>query len=190
MLVASPRAYDVDFARRVSLDVLGHIPRYAELVELIDSKAPDRRERFVEKLLDDEDYVRNWTTIWGNLLIGRTNNQGGRQALDRWLRRAFARNMPYDRFVSQLITAEGDTGENGATGYYLRDGQMRLDTVSATAQVFLGTQIGCAQCHDHKYDPISHRDFYRLFAFFNNGPGKGLISAENPPPLILSLIHI
>jgi len=167
-VVASPRAEDGEFARRVSLDVLGHIPRYSELVELTDSKDPDSREQFVEKLLDDEDYVRNWTTIWGNLLVGRTNNQGGRQALDRWLRRAFARNMPYNRFVFELVSAEGTSRENPAVNFlasHLNNGAVPATAI--TARLFLGLQVQCTQCHNHPFNDWKQSQFWSMNAFFD-----------------------
>jgi len=165
---ASPRASDGEFARRVSLDVVGHIPRYYELVKLLDNEDTDRRQRFVEELLDDEDYVRNWTTIWGNLLIGRTNNQGGRQALDRWLRRAFARNMPYDRFVFELVSAEGTSQENPAVNFlasHLNNGAVPATAI--TARLFLGLQVQCTQCHNHPFNDWKQSQFWSMNAFFD-----------------------
>ena len=130
-IAASARATDGEFARRVSLDVVGHIPRYARLAEFLDSEKQDRREQLVELLLDDEDYVRNWTTFWGNLLIGRTNNQGNRRPLDRWLRRSLTRNMPYNRFVFELVAAEGTSDENGAVNFLVA--HLNNGAVPATA---------------------------------------------------------
>ena len=167
-VTASARAPDGEFARRVSLDVLGHIPRYAELVELLDSPDADHRERFVERLLDDEDYVKNWTTIWGNLLVGRTNNRGGRQALDRWLRRAFARNMPYDRFVFELVSAEGTSQENPAVNFlasHLNNGA--IPATAITARLFLGLQVQCTQCHNHPFNDWKQSQFWSMNAFFD-----------------------
>ncbi len=164
----SARAQDGEFARRVSLDILGHIPRFADLLALIEDETDDRRERFVEALLDDEDYARNWTTIWGNLLVGRANNQGGRQALDRWLRRAFARNMPYDRFVYELVSAEGTSQENPAVNFlaaHLNNGAVPATAI--TARLFLGLQVQCTQCHNHPFNDWKQSQFWSMNAFFD-----------------------
>lgn len=164
----SPRASDGEFARRVSLDVLGHIPRYTELVNLLDSDETDRRLRLVEQLLDDEDYVRNWTTIWGNLLVGRTNNRGGRAALDGWLRRAFARNMPYDQFVFELVAAEGTSQENPAVNFlasHLNNGAVPATAI--TSRLFLGLQVQCTQCHNHPFNDWRQSQFWSMNAFFD-----------------------
>ncbi len=152
-VTAAPQASDGEFARRVTLDVLGHIPRYAELAALLENEDPDRRPRFVERLLDDEDYVRNWTTIWGNLLVGRTNNQNGRQALDGWLRRAFDRNMPYDRFVLKLVSAEGTSQENPAVNFlasHLNNGAVPATAI--TARQCTGQSVW-PEC---RWYPVSH----------------------------------
>jgi hypothetical protein len=167
-VTASSRASDGEFARRVTLDVLGHIPRYAELAALLENEDPDRRQRFVERLLDDEDYVRNWTTIWGNLLVGRTNNQNGRQALDGWLRRAFVRNMPYDRFVLELVSAEGTSQENPAVNFlasHLNNGAVPATAI--TARLFLGLQVQCTQCHNHPFNDWKQSQFWSMNAFFD-----------------------
>src|SRR5690606_10308572 len=74
-------------------------------------------------------------------------------------------NKPYDQFVRELITAEGYTWDNGAAGYYLRDPGMPLDNMSNTVQVFLGTQLVCAQCHNHPFDSWTQMEYYQLAAF-------------------------
>ncbi|MBQ16648.1 MAG: hypothetical protein CMJ65_05935 [Planctomycetaceae bacterium] len=167
-IAASARATDGEFARRVSLDVVGHIPRYARLAEFLDSEKQDRREQLVELLLDDEDYVRNWTTFWGNLLIGRTNNQGNRRPLDRWLRRSLTRNMPYNRFVFELVAAEGTSDENGAVNFlvaHLNNGAVPATAI--TARLFLGMQVQCTQCHNHPFNDWKQSQFWSMNAFFS-----------------------
>ncbi|MFP6769147.1 MAG: DUF1549 and DUF1553 domain-containing protein [Planctomycetaceae bacterium] len=167
-IAPSTRTSDGEFARRVSLDVVGHIPRYARLTEFLDSEKQDRREQLVELLLDDEDYVRNWTTFWGNLLIGRTNNQGNRGPLDRWLRRSLSKNMPYNRFVFELVAAEGTSDENGAVNFlvaHLNNGAVPATAI--TARLFLGMQVQCTQCHNHPFNDWKQSQFWSMNAFFS-----------------------
>ena len=162
---ASPRADDGEFARRVSLDILGHIPRYQRFMEFIESKESDRRERLVDVLLDDEDYHRNWSNLWGNLLVGRSNN---RAALDRWLRRALSRNMPYDRFVFELVSAEGTSAENGAVNFLARHlNNGAVPATAITARIFLGLQVQCTQCHNHPFNDWKQSQFWSMNAFFS-----------------------
>jgi len=158
-------ASDAVFLRRVYLDLSGTIPTLEQTTRFLDSEDPDKRAELIDALLASAGFTSHFYNYWASLLRVQGRIRGmPNGAYAAWMRQAIAENMPYDRFVSQLITAEGDTGENGATGYYLRDGQMRLDTVSATAQVFLGTQIGCAQCHDHKFDKWTQKDYYQFAA--------------------------
>ena len=109
----SERASDAEFARRSSLDIIGRIPELEELIVFLEDESSTKREQWVDRLLDDEAYTRNWTSIWGNLLVGRANNRGGgRAALDGWLRNAFNVNLSHAEFVKDLVTAEGSSDEN------------------------------------------------------------------------------
>ena len=119
-----------------------------------------------------------------------------------WVIDAFNSNMPFDQFTVEQLAGDllpnATTRQQIATGFNrnhmannetgIIDEEYRVeyvvDRLDTTLTTWMGLTVGCSQCHDHKYDPISQRDFYRLFAFFNNGPEKGLISADNPPPLI------
>jgi len=96
-----------------------------------------------------------------------------------WLHDAVETNMPYDKMVNAMLSAKGHTAKNPAVGYYLRDRGMLLDNVSNTVQVFLGQQIGCAQCHDHPFDTFTQMEYYELASFleasdyrFNGGREK------------------
>ncbi len=171
----SDRAEDGEYARRVSLDVVGHIPSYAMLQEYLNDQSPDKRRKFVDQLLDQEGYMRNWTTIWGNLLVGRANNRGGGRApLDKWLRTAFYKNIPYDQFVRELLTAEGESEENGAVVFlasHLND--MQVPATAITARLFLGRQVQCTQCHNHPFNDWQQSAFWGMNAFFRSTSRQG-----------------
>ncbi|MDA1013159.1 MAG: DUF1549 and DUF1553 domain-containing protein [Planctomycetota bacterium] len=163
----SEPASDGEWARRVSLDVLGHIPSYDNLMGFIESDSPNKRSDFIEQMLEDTGYIRNWTNVWGNVLVGRGGNRGNRPALDRWLRRAIAQNMPYNQFVRELITAEGSNGENGAVGFlasHLNDGARPATAI--TARVFLGLQVQCTECHNHPFNDWKQDQFWSMNGFF------------------------
>lgn len=168
-------AEDGEYARRVALDVVGHIPSYSQLLTYLNDQAPDKRRKFVDELLDQEGYVRNWTTIWGNLLVGRANNRGGgREALDKWLRTAFYKNIPYDQFVRELLIAEGESDENGAVVFlasHLND--MQVPATAITARLFLGRQVQCTQCHNHPFNDWQQSAFWGMNAFFRNTSRQG-----------------
>ena len=173
----SPMAEDGEFARRVSLDIVGHIPSYADLMEFLEDDSTDKRAKFIDKLLDHEDYIKNWTNIWGNMLIGRANNRnnrGARGPLDRFLRASFNRNLPYDEFVFELVSAEGDSDSNGAVAFlasHLNEGA--VPATSITSRVFLGMQVQCTQCHNHPFNDWQQSQFWSMNAFFQGTRRSG-----------------
>ena len=164
-------AHDDVFVRRVYLDVIGRIPTKRESLEFIESKAPDKRAKLIDALLESDGYVSHFYNYWADLLRARTALNGNNRsrsagyAYERWIKNAIRENKPYDEMVRELITASGDSWDNGAIGYYIRDYGMPLDNLAITTQVFLGTQIVCAQCHDHPFDKWTQMDYYHLSAF-------------------------
>jgi hypothetical protein len=179
-LAPSPAASDGEWCRRVYLDVLGRIPTTAELEKFLDEPGAARKARLVDRLLGDEyleEYARNWTTLWTNVLIGRTGGMDRRSLVNRAglqqaLRRALQRNMPYDRMVFELVAATGvnKPGEEGFNGFVnFMAGNLEEDAVQATAktsQVFLGIQVQCTQCHNHPFNDWKQNQFWELNAFF------------------------
>lgn len=164
----SPKADDAEWLRRVYLDVVGHIPPVDVAERFLSSRDASRREKLVESLLDDPSYVRNWTIIWTNLLIGRSDSRDvNRPALQKFLRENFARNRPWNELVAEFVSAEGNAAENGAANFLLA--HMNNDAMPATAitsRVFLGRQIGCTQCHDHPFNDWKQESFWSLNSFF------------------------
>ena len=184
----SERADDAEFARRASLDIIGRIPTYSELTAFLELESGDKRERFVDQLLDHEDYIRNSASIWGNLLVGRTNNRGGgRASLDRWLRNAIYTNIPYDQFVKELLTAEGSSDENGAVVFLSSHlNEMAVPATSITARLFLGRQLQCTQCHNHPFNDWQQAQFWGMNAFFRGtrrqgNPNRGAVTLTDAP---------
>jgi len=158
---------DEQFLRRVYLDVIGRIPTHAEARAFLDSTHSDKRARLIDDLLDSEGYVSNFYNYYADILRIQTrlnNNVPGEPYID-WLKTALRENRHWDDMVRELITAEGYIWENGAAGYYLRDAGMPLDNLSNTVRIFLGTQLGCAQCHDHPFDKWTQYEFYEMAAF-------------------------
>jgi hypothetical protein len=177
----SPPATDGEWCRRVFLDIIGRVPSVEEINAFASSSEPDKKLKLVNSLLNDdkytEEYARNWTTIWTNILIGRAggteqNTLTSREGMQKYLRDSFARNKPYDTMVNELITATGMTspgaeGFNGATNFLA----MKLDENGAqataqTARIFLGKQVQCTQCHNHPFNEWKQRKFWEFNAFF------------------------
>ena len=159
-------AGDEIFLRRVYLDIAGRIPTLEEAREFLDSDDENKRSVLIDRLLDSEAYVSHHFNYWADLLRIRSRMRyGPAQPYINFVKNSLRDSVPYDQFVRELITAEGYTWDNGAAGYYLRDTGMPLDNMSNTAQVFLGTQLVCAQCHDHPFDSWTQRQYYQLAAF-------------------------
>ena len=166
-------ASDETFVRRVYLDIIGRIPSQQEARDFLESAEAGKRAKLIDTLLDSEGYVSNWSNWWADILRvqsnmgGNNNNQAG-QAYSAWIKDALRNNMPYDQFVHKMVTAEGYVWDNGAVGYYLRDAGMPLDNMSNTVQIFLGTRLACAQCHNHPFDVWTQKDYYEMAAFTYN----------------------
>ncbi|MBT6153093.1 MAG: DUF1549 domain-containing protein [Planctomycetaceae bacterium] len=162
----NPLTSDELFVRRIYLDVVGRIPSHDETVAFLDSTDSKKRSALIDELLDSEGYVSHQFNYWADLLrLQSRMRYAPAQPYLEFVKTSLRENKPYDQFVRELITAEGYTWDNGAAGYYLRDVGMPLDNMSNTAQVFLGTQLVCAQCHDHPFDSWTQKQYYQLAAF-------------------------
>lgn len=188
-------ARDYEWCRRVYLDLLGRIPTVDELNTFISDKSDNRYTDLVDRLLEDdgytEDFARNWTTIWTNLLIGRTGGNNNRSRISRagmqkYLRDSFARNKPYDRMVYELVTATGHSaprGErfNGAVNFLIDKVNEENATLAtaATSRIFLGLQVQCAQCHNHPFNKWEQQTYWDMNAFFRQTEATGGRRAGN-----------
>ena len=176
----SERADDGEYARRVSLDIVGRIPAYQRLVQFLNDSSPDKRARLVDELLDDPDYAEQFSTIWGNLLIGRANNRRtNRGVLERWIKRQFEKNARYDQFVYDLISAEGNSEQNGAVGFLAAHlNENAVPATAITARLFLGLQVQCTQCHNHPFNDWKQSQFWGMNAFFRGTRRQGMGNAQ------------
>ena len=199
-LSTSPEAEPARLLRRVSLDLTGVPPTVGEVDRYLADRSPDRYERYVDRLLASPRFGERWATPW--LDLARYADSHGYQsdqmrelwAYRDWVIDALNDDLPFDEFAVQQLAGDllpdRDVSHVIATGFHrtptcnIEAGvhpeenrtQQVFDRVNTTGTVFLGTTLECAQCHNHKYDPITTRDYYRLFAFFNNTP----LEVENP----------
>lgn len=165
----SPNEFVSDevFLRRVYLDVAGRIPTLAEATAFLESGDPDKRVELIDELLSSPDYVSHTYNFWADTLRLRERPQPNIVAdpFLGYVKDSIRTNKPYDQWVYEMLTAEGRMWDNPAVGYQLRDDGMPLPYIDNTVRIFLGTQIGCAQCHDHPFDQWSQYQFYELAAF-------------------------
>ena len=178
----SDLADDGAFLRRATLQIAGRAPTLDEVIAYSTNPNPNANERqrkrveVVDRLLSSSGYADNFAQKWSDLLRNKRRGQRpripGTIAFHRWIRNALARNVPYDQFVREVITASGNVTVNPPSQWYA---EVRyLDRyVDDTAQVFLGLRIGCARCHHHPFEDYSQGDYFGLAAFFARVDRKG-----------------
>ena len=160
-------ASDEVFLRRIYVDVVGRIPTIEEAKAFLTSTDKDKRTKLIDQLLGSDGYAANYFNYFADILRLQTDTKGQLTgyAYADWLKSALKKNQPWDSMVRELLTTDGASWESGAIGFYMRDQGMQLDHLAATVQVFLGTQIVCAQCHNHPFDKWSQMDYYHMAAF-------------------------
>ncbi|MEM7015645.1 MAG: DUF1549 domain-containing protein [Verrucomicrobiota bacterium] len=163
----NPMTSDSEFVRRAYLEISGTIPTFDQTLDFLESTERDKRKLLIDQLLDSEGFVSHSFNQYADMLRlkTRTNDFWIFDTYVAWVKESIAENKPYDEFVRQLLTSKGRLWDDPASGYFLRDRGMPLDNLSTTVGLFLGTEITCAQCHDHPFKDWTQMDFYRLAAF-------------------------
>ena len=192
-LKPSPPADRYALIRRLSLDLIGLPPTPAEVDDFVKDKSPDAYEKVVDRLLASPAYGEKWTRQWLDIARYADSYGYGQDSLRPnnpwpyrdWLINAFNRNMPFDQFTIEQLA--GDLLENPtpeqlvATAFHRNtmtnveggtdDEEWRVaavkDRANVTVQAWMGLTMGCAQCHTHKFDPITQKEYYQFYAFFN-----------------------
>jgi len=192
-IAPSPEAGRSTLLRRVTLDLTGLPPSADEMRAFLEDTRPDAYERAVDRLLASPHYAERWARAW--LDAARYADSDGYEKdwarpyawrYRQWVIESFGRDLPFDEFTRLQLAGDlvphASAETRVATGFHRmtltnREGgvdseqfkfEATLDRALTTGSVWLGLTVGCAQCHDHKYDPISQRDAYQLFAFFDN----------------------
>lgn len=199
-LTFSPPASRADYLRRVMYDLTGLLPTYAEIQEFEADASPDAVESMIDRLLASPHYGERWGRHWLDVVRYAESNGFERDRIRTnfwpyrdYVIRSFNRDQPYDEFIREQLAGDALPGASSeaqiATGFLvagpkndvgtvseleqLRTRQDELDDyVTATSITFLGLTVGCARCHDHKFDPIPSRDYYALTSVFS-GLGRG-----------------
>ena len=191
ILPGQPATREV-YLRRVTLDLTGLPPTPAEAQAFLGDTRPGAEERLVERLLASPRYGERWGRHWLDV-VHYADSDGFKQDDTRenmwryrdWVIQSWNADKPFDRFIREQIAADelypGDTQALPGLGYLrlfedefnqahvrMRRQEMLNDLPDNTAYAFLGVTLACARCHDHKFDPLLHRDYYRLQSFFSN----------------------
>jgi len=224
-LTPSPPANRATLLRRVTLDLTGVPPTRAELHEFLSDPAPDAYEKVVDRLLASTKYGERWGRHWMD--VWRYSDWYGRRGVNDvrnsygqiwrwrdWIVRSLNEDKGYDRMVQEMLAADELCPEDDqnivATGFIVRNwyslnyNQWMRDLVEHTGKAFLGLTLNCAHCHNHKYDPISQREYFQFRAFFeplemrhdrvpgepDPGPFVKYVYASSTAPLKTGMIRI
>jgi len=158
---------DAEFIRRVSLDVTGLPPKVDRVRAFLSDTNADKRNKLIDELLGSNDYVDCWANKWADLLQcnGENLGQKGVWVYRQWIKQSIAANVPYDKMVRGLLTAEGSAYKNPAVNYFrvLREPGKITEDVS---QTFLGVRFNCNKCHDHPFEKWTQNQYYEFGAYF------------------------
>ena len=185
----APLADDGAFLRRLTLDVIGRIPSTSESRRFLADPASEKRERAIERLLNSPGYITQFSNIWRDLLLPEANADFQQRFLsaniERWLRKEFANDVPYDEMVRELITLPlksdqqqifynpGDNRDPTPMAFYQSKEGKPENLAATTARLFLGVRLECAQCHNHPFGRWTREQFWGQAAFFGGIRAQG-----------------
>jgi hypothetical protein len=181
-VIPSDLCTDEVFVRRAYLDLIGLLPTPAEREKFLADADPKKREKLVDTLIARPEFADIWVMKWAEVFQIRTANGLSPKGLllyDKWLRDRIRSGATIDQVVKELLPASGGTFENPAVNYYQTETSPQL-MAENVAQVFLGTRIQCAQCHNHPFDRWTMDDYYGFAAFFGQ---VGYKAAQDPREL-------
>ncbi len=167
-LVPSGPCTDNEFIRRLTIDITGLLPTEEEVTRFVADPAPDKREALVDQLLQRKEFSEIWALKFAQLLMIKSSNVVSKKSAllyASWLTDQFARNVPINEMVHDLLTSTGGTFGQPATNFY----EIERDTLKTSenvAQVFMGIRTQCTQCHNHPFDRWTMNDYYGFAAFF------------------------
>ena len=178
------RINDDKFVRRAYLTIIGRAPTYEEYVMFNKATDTNKRQGLIQFLLKHPGHVSHMFNFWAESLrlrdkVTNINNFSGGPYID-YIKDSVSANKPYNQFVTDLLTASGSYYDNPATGYFYRDLGMPLDNLIGTGKVFIGTDIGCAQCHDDPFQDFTQMQFYKMAAMFNQVELRGRGKDKDP----------
>ena len=170
----SDRCSDEEFLRRSCLDATGSLPSPEQIEDFLADRSPDKRSRWIESLLSSPEYVDYWAYRWSDVLMLNSNllRTDGVKAYYQWIRQSVEKNKAWDAMVREILTATGDSLENGATNFYGINQDPETMTENA-CQAFLGLSIGCAKCHNHPLEKWTNDQYYAMANLFARVRAKG-----------------
>ncbi|MEQ8786083.1 MAG: DUF1549 and DUF1553 domain-containing protein [Pirellulaceae bacterium] len=199
----APIADDAEFLRRVHLDIAGKIPTVSEVRAFLADNSPDKRRRVVDRLLESPAYITNFANKWRSALMPEADSDIQVRLLvpgfEAWLREKLREDARYDDMVREILTFSFETPDEGGRNVYVaatgtaspvafyQAKQIAPESLAAaTARMFLGVRIECAQCHDHPFDDWKQEEFWSFAAFFagieRRNPEQGVFGGVRELP--------
>lgn len=186
---------DFDFCRRVSLDLTGKLPQQSLIEEFIKDTDVNKRKKLINKILESSDFPKYWSNYWTEVIATKVSDNRGLRAYEpfkKWMEVQFKKNTPWDRIANEVITAVGQVIPAEKSGQYVGKGQTflmmahlgpdaPLERASEVSRIFLGIQIQCAQCHDHKTDVWKRIQFHEFAAYFARTNHEVVFSPTSSP---------
>jgi len=186
-IAPSEQATDREFIRRAFLDAIGALPTPQEVERFIADNSPDKRARLIDSLLKREEYVDYWTNRWSDLFLVSSAKIGetAMWSFYNWIRESAAANKPWDRMAREIVTATGNTLENGAANYYVMHKE-KTELTENFSMAFLGMSITCARCHNHPLEKWTQKQYYQMSNLFarvgmKNGVRAGDVQVYTNP---------
>lgn len=186
-IAPSGQATDREFIRRAFLDATGVLPMPEEVERFVVDKSPDKRAKLIDSLLEREEYVDHWTNRWSDLFLVSSAKIGetAMWSFYNWIRESVTANKPWDKMARELVTATGNTLENGAANYYVMHKE-KTELAENFSMAFLGMSITCARCHNHPLEKWTQKQYYQMANLFarvgmKNGARAGDVQVYTNP---------
>jgi len=183
----SPICTDAEFIRRAYLDGAGILPTVEEARKFVEDKAPDKRAKLIDAILERPEFVDYWAYKWSDMLLisSRKLPQPGVWSFYQFVRQSVADNKPWDRFAREILTAKGNTQTNGAANYFVLHKDV-TELTEATSVTFMGMSITCCRCHNHPLEKWTQDQYWGMANLFSrvtlkNGDHGGEISVQPLP---------
>ncbi len=160
---------DEEFLRRATIDITGSLPTEQQYHDFVADDDPGKRAKLIDRLLEQKEFVEIWAMKWAELLMVKSDNDVSYKSMflySSWLTDKIANEVPINEMVRELLGASGGTFDQPETNFYQIE-RDTLQTAENVAQVFMGFQTQCAQCHNHPFDRWTMDDYYSFAAFFS-----------------------
>ena len=185
-MLPSDTCDDATFLRRVYLDLTGLLPPWEKAKAFLANTAADKRAKLIDEFLASEEFARYWALRAADLMRvnPKTLPEGRAELLADWLIDSYRKNTPFDKAVTELLTATGDGAKVPPANYFLAFPILE-DIAETTAQLFMGSRVNCAKCHNHPFENWTQEDYYLIAAVFT----RAAISSAVLSPLSGETTH-